>query len=170
MPVRIYNDQEVVAAFNSCIDLDKWVDLPEGVKLRFKELHNHLRVRIVCFFSECGFGLRVWDDKINGEFDNDEVIKTTGNKSDKVDIDGSYLRCPAIIYTTEPVDPKEFIVGDERGRRWLRSETTIATSEESEEEDEPRPEWTTIRNQGKKFTKAEAIRIAERVKGVVLKY
>lgn len=153
IPVN-YSDKEVVAAFNSCLDLAKYNSLPTAIQNRFKELHNHHRVKMVCFFAVAGFGLRVYNDSGNYVFEDDMVQESNppGVASpNQVDVDGHWMRCPA-----EAFQPKQiWLVMSGDGRRFWDGE-----------ESDP---WSS-RGRAVKFTdKLVAQAKAQEVDGVVVK-
>lgn len=158
-----YSDHHVVAAVNGCIDFDKLRQLPDAVTQRFKDLLKHHRVRAVCFFTQVGFGLRVYQEPPEGvTFDGDEATFEDG-KEYRVDTEGCWVRCPPAPLP----EPDEWMVMDSRGRQFYSEHETDVDGDES---------WgwtgtngTPARNRAKKFKREEAEQVAQRVGGVVVK-
>jgi len=164
MSTEKYSDQQVVAAFNSCFDLEKYKALPPRVKSRFKTLLLHHRIKPVCFFEEEGFGLRVYHE-IAGNFefqeDGDEVKPTDALGAWEVDVDGSWMRCPAKLWEEKKEEVKEWVVAiDSTARRYIG----FNMNEETEN-------WHPLtRASAKKFTRTEADRLVKNFpEGLVIK-
>lgn len=119
-----FNDQECVAALNSCIDLAAWRELPADVRDRVEYLLRKKRLQMVCFFGTEGFGLRVYNDA------NNLAISTNGDEamivpridtSGQVDLDGHWVRCPKSIWL-EKKGKKEYIIASPNGRKFFDNE------------------------------------------------
>lgn len=116
--MKRFNDVQVVAAFNSCLDLEKWTALPDSVRGRFKNLLQYHRVKMVCFSDELGVGLRTYRDR--GEFDYDDDSDETTLKSGEglMDLNGLWIRCPASEW--EKANLPQFMVMNAKGTALLR--------------------------------------------------
>jgi hypothetical protein len=163
-----YTDRDVVCAFNSCLDMAKWKDLPDAVRERFRHLLQHNRIKMVCFSNELGVGLRVYQDQdcMNVTFDDGDECAPgeggleKGDKAGRVDIAGSWMRCPGSEWKVT----EEFLVMDGFGRKFVGP--TYGT--EDAEEDDPY-DWRQSRASAKRFNKEMAEAVAAEVKGVVVK-
>ena len=173
-----YSDQQVVSAFNACLDLDKWQALPHSVKSRFKELLRCNRVKMVCFSDALGMGLRVYTDMtgmtINVNSDEAELV-LTGDNDGRVDLDGHWVRCPPKPLEESENEQKVWIVANARGVSYVGERSVYSPDDDDDvDEDEdrtyPHPMWRPTRGGAKKMTKAEAEKWAAAVKGVVLHY
>lgn len=159
----LHNDQEVVAAFNSCLDLEKFRDLPDEIKKRIKELFLHHRVKMVCFFPDEGFGLRVYNDEaqfhigFQEEGDEATVQSKDGENQARIDLEGYWVRCPSKLYAQK----KEYVITDQKARKFWRQVY-------DENEDRDVDDWY-HRADAKILTdKDEADAIAKRVNGIVV--
>lgn len=156
MPV--FSDQDVVSFFNGCIDIQKFEALPHEVKGRIKDLMRHARLKWVCFSPALGFGLKVYEEP-SCNFNGDEVQEVLGSdQSWRVDLDGSWLRCPPKDYVPPP-KPVSLVVANKAGRRFWNDGT----------EDDGTEGWKSTRGLGTVYTTQEAAEeVAKRVGGVVL--
>ncbi len=124
MPAENFHDHEVVAAFNSCIDLKKFNELPHQIKVRLKNLFLHHRMKMVCFFPADGFGLRLYHDfqKYTATIDGDEatLVINPGVLRAQVDDDGVWVRCPGSVWTDrKPPEPvKEYVIVDQKAKKF----------------------------------------------------
>ena len=163
---KMVNDVQVVAAFNSCLDLTKWNALPYGVKDRFKNLLRHNRVKMVCFADELGVGLRIYRDGEHWETDGgDEATLKQGVTEAEVDLDGFWVRCPTKMWddlvNTPP--PEQFMVMHGHGGRYypknlVGKDLSIYA------------QWGSVRSMGQKFDSREAAQeVADQWGGVVVR-
>lgn len=177
MPRAFYTDQEVMAAFNSCLDLEKYKALPDVIKNRIPALFRAHRVKPVCFMEDCGLGLRVYIDALSVVYDDDEVsidgefVGTSSADKGQVDTDGAWLRCPPSLY----VEKQEWIVLNEYGR------SVIQIVEPDEDQDDPtglelpsdpkkrRYLWKSRHCATVFPTREEADQVAKLIHGVVVK-
>lgn len=165
MPIQTYTDAEVVAAFNSCIDLQKAAALPTAVFNRFKILMRHHRVKAVCFFPETGFGLKVHNDtqELETMYDGDEAtVKARPETLGTVDLSGHWVRCPASMWTEKLTNMNAFLIMNKTGLRYydgLGSRDNLHDGEN----------WTSRRSSARRFKdKLEAQALAQRCEGVVV--
>lgn len=159
------NDQMVVAAFNSCLDLNKWNTLPSNIRNRFGALLRGHRLKFVCFSKQLGLGLKVYNEPGTDESPegSDEALMGT---LQQVDLDGRWVRCPGSMY----VENEEYLVLNETGTKYLITNVTDPSYDEGD-----LIEWTTStmsssRTRARTFTsKAIAQNAATIIKGVVIK-
>lgn len=171
-----WTDQEVVAAINSCFDLNKYRALPGNIKERFKKLLSNRRVGSVCFMHNVGLGLRVYEDLNNKKvvLEEDEIEKYTEGTAN-VDLDGVWLRCPASLYESPapPPPPPEdrWIVMDEKGQMYLdETEVLDDPNDDSGVASALEGSWSSIRGEAIVYvTKSAAEEVAKKVNGVVVK-
>lgn len=162
------SDQQVVAAFNSCIDLEKFRGLPLSVRDRIKNLLCHHRMKPVCFFDALGFGLRVYEEPKNITFDGDECEHNPdggGHNFFQVDVNGRWMRCPASLWTDNQVN--KWIVADEYAKRYVGVDYNLFDDDEESDFD-----WCLVRNTNinKVFTDYdEAERVRKACKGIIIK-
>lgn len=172
-----HTDQEVVAAINSCLDLKKLQDLPSDVVDRFRELVKHHRVRAVCFFTQYGFGMRVYRDEVSVHSQFDDDMELTKGEPAKLDMAGYWVRCPGEMWN--PEGNKEFIVTNKRGTSFVGQTAllTIKAWRDSQEDDDdqedddftPTFDWRSVRNRAMVFrSKDKAEECARQCDGVVL--
>ena len=164
-----YNDQQVVAAFNSCLDIAKWNKMPAGIQSRFKNLLRAHRIKWVCFSPTLGFGLRVFQDatRINFRFDGDEVEvghpDSRDQKGWQADLDGYWMRCPAELYQEPPPSPQVWMVKDEYGQKFYEKDEIRSDEDDADV-------WSINRANGKQFlVREEAQAVADQVGGIVVK-
>jgi hypothetical protein len=143
-----FNDLQVVAAFNSCLNMEAWNDLPMHVKNRFKELLRKNRLKMVCFSDELGLGLRVYADPVNAfEFSGDEAELTAGDFTAAFDLDGHWVRCPKSLWE-EAKQPKWLVLNETGTRFYADSDDSDPDEDEDDENEdtehksEPRAYWT----------------------------
>lgn len=168
-PLGTASDPVIVAAVNSCIDFDKLSNLPPGFVDRFRCLTKYNRVKAVCFFDNCGFGLKVYNDheKFNDikTDDGDEIegeeLRINPKEDGRFDLAGYWLRCPPDMYTSIPVP--EFLVMDKKAQLFVHKDTllekpkptqadTDSEDEDSEEEEfKIVPIWTKNRDEAMRF-------------------
>lgn len=166
----VYNDQQVVAALNSCLDLEKFNKLPSLVRNRLEVLCRRHRLGMVCFMGSEGFGLKVYGSE----------CRPVPQVPVRIDEDGHWMRCPASVWNPEEV--KEWQVMDERGmdffEKWQLAPFEDSDEDEDEEDDRELtnknrvPRWISSHNRvsrAMKFTRKEAEEVAKEVKGVVVK-
>ena len=143
-----FNDQECVAALNSCIDLVAWREVPANVRDRVEYLLRKKRLQMVCFFATAGFGLRVYNDA------NNLAISTSGDEamivpkldtSGQVDLDGHWVRCPKSIWL-EKKGEKEYIVASPNGRKFFDNDPSAHSA----------GPWTGIRSSAVVYNSKEA--------------
>lgn len=161
MPIAIHTDQQVVAAFNDCLDLAKYRALPVYVRNRFEVLLCKNRVKAVCFMSQLGLGLRVYCDRPmpNCEQGDELVQPLLAHGVSVVDEDGHWLRCPAELFTTPPPPPEKFLIMNERGTQYYSRDTTRDDYEDDGDNDDEtviavgvgKPRWVASRSNGKRF-------------------
>lgn len=191
MSTEKFSDPQVVAAFNSCLDLAKWNALPRKVRARFECLMKHHRVKFVCFSGELGLGLRVFTDQAylplvpnfgNQHFaDTDEVYVLSDAKAaedlNSVDLEGHWLRCPPALYTERTVPDGPWLVMNDKGTKYVGRSFDFDPSNAAEEvgntdvtpSDDPDADWRGVRTSAYKFGSREAADKAAKVfKGVVV--
>lgn len=172
-----YTDQEVLAAFNSCLDLQKYRELPGVIQDRLCELFRAHRIKPVCFMSTCGLGLRVYIDAMNVLRSGDEVELTTAEykgqspaEKGRVDTSGSWLRCPPELYLKK----EDFHILSQNGRLCVQ----IVEHDEDDDDQleivgddkERYYEWKHNRAYATNITsRADADFIAKAVNGIVVK-
>ena len=188
-------DQECVSAFNDCVDLAKYRNLPQYVRNRLPALLKHRRLGLVCFSEHMGFGLKVFGDETGvnvvnyGTKGGDECeLGDRGDKSGCLVLTGYWLRCPpAPLPAPEPEAPQvKLLVMNARGARFLRRLDLVRPNPDEDVEDEVLvrdvsrvsavpvsqrydPQWTGSRLSAKVFTSREtAEEFAAAVKGVVV--
>lgn len=178
-----YSDAEVAAALNSCFDLEKFRTLPYYVRERAKKLLMHHRLKPVCFFDQCGFGLRVYMDEMPViETTDDEAELDSSKVQKQVDLGGHWLRCPGHAWKAEV----ECLIMNSTGQRYWKTKAAVPApvaetdeddEDESEEEDDTTPapndpllgEWVASRHRATIFKgREEAEKVAKHLKGVVI--
>lgn len=171
----VYNDHQVVAALNSCLDLEKFNSLPRSVRDRLETLCRRHRLGMVCFMDIAGFGLKVYGDEPKVKTTSDECTMHDTIPFTTVDTDGHWMRCPGTAWSVEAL--KDWIVLDSRGKNVFKKWTEWDEEDEDENEEDfvRKPEWSpssnhNSRDRAMKFTKAEAEAVAKEVNGVVVKY
>lgn len=158
----MFSDQDVVSFFNGCIDIQKFEALPHEVKGRVKDLMRHARLKWVCFSPAVGFGLKVFEEP-SCNFNGDEVQEVLGASGPawRVDLYGSWLRCPPKDYVPPP-KPVSLVVASKNGRRFW---SEVAENEEGQ----VIGGWKSSRGLGTVYTTQEAAEeVANRVGGIVL--
>lgn len=168
--MALFTDIECVAALNGCIDLAKWNSLPEPIKVRVKDLFKHHRLKMVCFFPEQGFGLRVYNDgeEYNLEWNGDEATAAPkpGQSRARIDLDGCWVRCPKELYN--PESKKEWIITDSKAKKFYDYEPDW-NGVKSNVVDGPDSDVWNIRAAATKFQdKAQAEKIASKINGIVV--
>lgn len=160
------DDRRCVAAFNSCIDLDKYKALPDKVKQRIKKLFEMNRVRPVCFFAERGMGLKVYEDvrlikdKGQSEWNSDEV-DVPDNVDVRVAISPHWIRCPKELW--EQNLQKKYLVMDARGNKFFED------YDDDVDDVNSAVDWTSQRNEACVYgTVEQAAEVASKVKGIVI--
>jgi len=129
-----FTDIQCVAALNSCIDLEKYNKLPGNVQSRIESLLCHHRIKMVCFFSTVGFGLRVHREEISMDFSGDEASpKTEGDSAQLVDVNGYWVRCPKELWNKK--GQVDYLVLNEDGTKYFYEEEDTSTQDEGEEFD-----------------------------------
>lgn len=161
------DDRQVVAAVNSCLDLDKWRELPHEIHKRFACLLSHRRIGAVCFMGSSGLGLRVERDSpsiISDE--SDDIVTPESGPPFQVCTTSFWMECPANLY--EKGEPKDCIVADKRGTKFFEK----FIEEEIDDEDDiiEVPQFSSNRLYAKKMTRSEAESVAKEIGGIVLNY
>lgn len=184
--VPVVPDHVVVAAFNGCVDLNKWKDLPLAVKERFTRLLCHNRVKAVCFFNEVGFGLRIYReqiDKLKLEHDGGDEFDTAHvTTALHVDLEGSWMRCPASLWEDQKKTNKlklDRVVMDEFGIMYFTGWDAVVKEEEDVEESDEgdntedttkqqKPKWRVNRRGAMRMTLEEATKVAAKIPGSMI--
>ena len=177
-----YTDQEVTAALNFCLDLEKFRALPGPVKDRIRSLVTKNRIKPVCFFEQQGFGLRVYREAVNYQHDGGDEVELVDRpglppQPQRVDLDGSWVRCPAAVWEkahaekTAAAEGLKYGVMNGRGTKFVRNTTVMSTILLADSESDV--EWTQANTAGSrsvaaKMSKATAQQVADAIKGIVV--
>jgi hypothetical protein len=159
-----FTDPQVVSAFNTCFDLEKWRALPTAVRDRAERLFTNHRIKMCCWFDQDGFALRVFCDRLNltapaDRIPSGDTVKLgEGSLPNKVDLDARFLKCPAGDFAVK----EEWLVKDDRGEQFLVAD--------EDEDSEGEYLWSSLKREAVVFdSRDDANTAACKMNGVVVK-